>query len=510
MTPPPKKRLFRLGLLVGLVGLALVLARPTVHLLVAVATDVDEIEALPEGWMDDASRQSRTRVAEVWDVPIDDADPEGQISRLLARARTEGRCVSIAGARHSMGGHTFYPGGIVLNMLPWSGMSLDEERDLLTVQSGALWKDVIAYLDQRGRSVQVMQSDNSFSVGGSISVNCHGWQFGRPPIASTVESFRLMQANGTVVRCSRAENSELFSLVLGGYGLFGVILDVELWVTSNRRYRVEQYVVPVVDALATFDALVVDEPGVEMLYARMNVAPDSFLEEIVLSVFVEDPDGEIPELTEPSLVWLRRAVFRGSQKSDYGKRLRWTAETKLQPLLAGTISSRNQLLNDSVEDIANRSSETTDILHEYFVPRHRSESFVRAVRGIVPEHGADLLNVTVRSVNEDEDTFLRYADQPMIAFVMLFTQERNAAGEAKMQALTRDLVDVALEHEGRHYLPYRLHATSKQFLAAYPRAPEFFELKRTYDPDELFQNHFYIEYGSPSVLPRPSPAVEEE
>ncbi|MBW3599081.1 MAG: hypothetical protein KY475_17650 [Planctomycetes bacterium] len=105
------------------------------------------------------------------------------------------------------------------------------------------------------------------------------------------------------------------------------------------------------------------------------------------------------------------------------------------------------------------------------------------------------LNVTVRAVNEDADTFLRYADQPMIAFVMLFVQARSERGEARMQALTRDLIDAAIEHGGRYYLPYRLHATREQFFRAYPQAGEFFDRKREYDPSELFQNEFYIKYG---------------
>src|SRR5207247_2233540 len=141
--------------------------------------------------------------------------------------------------RNSMGGHTIRPGGIVIDMLPFRKMELDEENGMLHVQAGARWKDILPYLDQRGRSVAVMQSDNTFSVGGSLSVNCHGWQFGRPPISSTVENFRLMKADGSIVRCSRAENQELFSLVLGGYGLFGIILDVDLRVVPNERYRLE-------------------------------------------------------------------------------------------------------------------------------------------------------------------------------------------------------------------------------------------------------------------------------
>ncbi len=475
------------------------LAKPVAHLVRNAWRDADDLSGPPSGYVDDASRLNQTEVAEVWEIPIDREEPERQLAELLARCREDGLQVAVAGARHSMGGHTIYPGGIVIDMLPWNRMELDSERNILNVQAGALWKDVIAYLDQRGRSVAVMQSNNSFSVGGSISVNCHGWQHDRPPIASTVESFRLMQADGTIVHCSRDENPELFSLVLGGYGLFGIILNVDLNVVPNERYRLEQYIVPVDQSLATFDSKINSQPGVRMVFARMNIVPDQLFQEVMINAFFRDAGGEIPSLSELGMPGLRRAFFRGSAENDYGKKLRWNAETKLQPALAGKIFSRNQLMNEGVEVFQNRDADSTDILHEYFVPRHRVAAFVDAMRTIILKHKPNLLNVTVRSINEDEDTFLRYADQPMIAFVMLFVQAKTAAGERSMEALTRDLVDAAIKHEGRYYLPYRLHATTEQFHRAYPQAREFFELKRKYDPGELFQNQFYVKYGSKQV-----------
>ena len=354
MSARKRKRRTLIILSVGLAILVGVLAKPVIHLLQTASRDVNELEELPSGYVDDASRLNSTKVAEVWQIPVDGDDPEGQIAQLLMRARAEGRRVSIAGARHSMGGHTIYPGGIRINMLPWNRMVLDEDRNILKVQAGAVWKDVIAYLDPRDRSVEIMQSDNSFTVGGSISVNAHGWQYGRPPIASTVESFRLMQADGTIVHCSRTKNRELFSLALGGYGLFGLILDVELRVVANERYRLEQYVVPVDESLTTFDTKIKGRPGTQMVYARMNVVPDTFLEEVIINAFFRDPRGEIPTLGEPGMQGLKRAVFRGSADSEYGKELRWSAETKLQPLLAGKIFSRNQLLNESVDVFQNQ------------------------------------------------------------------------------------------------------------------------------------------------------------
>ena len=478
----------------GLVIAALVLGRPAAHLLVTWWTDANEFQELPAGMVDDASRMNATRVTEIWNVPPETEAAQRQLAQLLRRARANGLPVSIAGARHTMGGHTISPDGIVINMLPFNRMELDEDADILHVQAGARWSQIITYLDQRGRSVAIMQSNNSFTVGGSLSVNCHGWQYGRPPIASTVRSFRLMRADGTIVRCSRRENDDLFSLALGGYGLFGIILDVELDVVPNERLRLEQHIVPIDSALATLDQIVKEGPDVSMVYARLNIVPDELFREVIINVFRRDTEGDIPDLSDPGLVTLRRAVFRGSAKGEYGKELRWALETKLQPYLSKKVFSRNQLLNEGVETFQNRSAEWTDILHEYFVPRTRIGEFLNALRRIVPEHHGNLLNVTVRSVGTDDDTFLRYADRPMFALVMLFQQPRTAAGDAAMEAMTQEMIETALALDGRYYLPYRLHATADQFHRAYPQAQDFFDRKRQYDPDEVFRNCFYDKY----------------
>ncbi len=479
------------------------LGRPALHLWRTAAHDTNQLSPTPPGFVDDASRMNQTEVQEVRRVPVDIDDAEQQLVALLVRAVEEQWKVSIAGARHSMGGHTIYPGGIAIDMLPLNRMSLDASSNILHVQAGALWKDVIAYLDDHGRSVAVMQSNNSFSIGGSISVNCHGWQYGRPPIASTVRSFRLLKADGTIVRCSREQHAELFSLVLGGYGLFGIILEVDLEVVPNRRYRIRRSVLPAGPGLRNFDDHVRPHPGTAMVFARMNVSDARFLQDMILCVITDEPapDGTIPPLSDRGHANLRRHIFRGSVASDYGKRLRWTMEAKVHPEVAGSVTSRNQLLNEGVEVFQNRSDDSTDILHEAFLPHATVAAFVDRLRTIIPAHGGDLLNLTVRSVEEDGDTFLRYADQPMLSLVMLFNHARTPAADQAMEAMTREIIDAALDAGGRFYLPYRLHATPEQFVRAYPRAPEFFQLKRKYDPLEVFQNRFYLKYARVAAPP---------
>lgn len=151
---------------------------------------------------------------------------------------------------------------------------------------------------------------------------------------------------------------------------------------------------------------------------------------------------------EPSEPGLARAVFRGSVGSDYGKHLRWQLEKEIGGE-AGDRVSRNQILNRPSTLFENRKQAKTDILHEYFIPPESLELFLAQCRKSVPKHKVDLLNVTVRNVYPDRDSFLRYAEREMFGLVMLFHQQRNSSDDAKMQLLTQELIEAALAVGGK-------------------------------------------------------------
>jgi FAD/FMN-containing dehydrogenase len=490
-----RKIFFCLVLLVLL--FAILLAHPVFHLARAAWYDRNEIVPIPGGRANDASRLEETPVAEIWKIPDGEDAAEAQLAELIEYVRANHLKISIAGARHSMGGHTIYPGGIVIDMLPFNRMVLDETRNILHVQASARWFDIIKFLNAHGRSIFVMQSNDDFSVCGSLSVNCHGWQFGVPPIASTVESFRLMLPGGKIVKCSRAENPELFSLVLGGYGLFGVILDADLHVVPNERYRIERIPVSTADYAKVLAEKTSGTNDVAMIYGRLRVTSQKILQDGILNIFHRVPSTNllVSALGDPKDRELERVIFRSGVNSDYGKELRWNAEKYFSSVLSGNYFDRNNILYEPSDWFSDHSTNSTDILVECFVPTNQFAPFVKDLQKIIPANQGDLLNVTVRDVNTDNDTFLRYADKNMISLVMLFSQKRDAEGEEKMTKMTQEMIAAALRHDGRYYLPYRLHATTEQFAEAYPQAKEFFVLKRKYDPDELFQNEFYIKYG---------------
>ena len=468
---------------------------PVVFLATVWWNDQTEPLPLPPIGQGDAGRIAIALPREVVPIDSDPAAAEKQIAGLIQRASREGIPISIAGARHSMGGHTLSSKSITLDMLPFRQMALDEKNRVLTVGAGARWSEVIPFLDAHGLAVAVMQSNNDFTVGGSLSVNCHGWQPASPPIASTVKAIRLVTPKGEIVRCSPTENAGLFALALGGYGLFGVILEAELRVVPNAFYRAKSESVALADYARRFRELSTqDDAG--LAYGRLSVAPNSFLRDAVITVLRrENVDRPLSNtLTPQKADQLKRLVFRGSVGSDYGKNLRWKLE-KIVGETAGALLSRNQIMNEPSEWFSNRNKNATEILHEYFVPQARIAEFVERIRPVLLEHRPDLLNITIREVRRDDVTFLRYAREDVFALVMLFHQGRGAEAEDAMISLSQALIDEALVCGGTYYLPYRPHATLEQFHRAYPMAAEFFALKRQHDPAGIFSNHFFEKHG---------------
>ncbi len=125
------------------------------------------------------------------------------------------------------------------------------------------------------------------------------------------------------------------------------------------------------------------------------------------------------------------------------------------------LATRNRILDDPIDLFENHDSTRTQLLHEYFIPRDSLEAFLVQARKIIPAHAGDLLNLTVRSLRADSDAVLAYARQDVFSLVMLYSQRTNAEGEKSMAAA-------------------------------------FFALKRKCDPEEIFQNKFYQEYGHPA------------
>ena len=402
--------------------------------------------------------------------------------------------ISIGGARCSMGGQTAYPESLHVDMRGLRSIRIDPVAIRARVQAGASWRDLQDRLDPLGLSVRIMQSYSNFSVGGSLSVNCHGRYVGRGPLVNSVRALQLVAADGRVLELSRERQPELFAAVVGGYGGLGIVTEVELDVDRNERIARSAERVALQDYPDYFAKHVQSDPDAVLHNADM-MPPDFDGTVAVTWRRTDDPPTSAERLVprggdysrQQTLIWASSELPGGDGIRD--------RELTQRLLSERVVAWRNHEASLDIASLEPRTRQfSTYLLQEYFIPVPAFLDFARAMTRILRRHEVNALNVSVRYSPADRDSLLRWAPVDVFSFVLYHKQRNTHAADQRAGEWTRLLVDAALDCGGRHYLPYRLHATPTQFLRAYPEAREFAALKSRVDPSNRFRNQLWDRY----------------
>ncbi len=169
-----------------------------------------------------------------------------EISRAIT---TTSGPISIGGGKFSMGGQTAFENSLHIDMRSFNNvLDLDTLNKTITVQPGITWRDIQTVIDPYNLSIKIMQTYANFTVGGSVSVNCHGRYIGHGPIISSVLGLKIVNAYGETMVASRTQNQDIFNAVVGGYGGIGVIVEVTLQLADNvkverkfKKIKIEDY-----------------------------------------------------------------------------------------------------------------------------------------------------------------------------------------------------------------------------------------------------------------------------
>jgi FAD/FMN-containing dehydrogenase len=409
-----------------------------------------------------------------------------------------------------MGGQTATPGGLQLDLRQLRGVvSLDTAARTATVLAGSRWRDVQEAVDPHGLAIQVMQTYNSFTVGGALSVNAHGRYIGHGPVSSSVRSLRIVLASGEVVTASRTERPELFWAALGGYGAVGVIAEATLSLARNVRVRREDEVMPVASYPAWFRAHIRSDSTV--VFHNADIAPGAY--DQVRAVTYRQTDAPLTTTdhlrpTDQS-GWVTPAAYGVFSTPGVGP---WARTHIIEPLayrIGGRhpVTWRNYEASYDVSELEPPSRlRSTYVLQEYFLPADSLLSFVDAMKSVLRSAGVRAVNVSIRHANADPGPYLTWAPQETFAFVLYYRQRTSSEAQREVGRWTRALIDAAVAHGGTYYLPYQPHATRAQFARAYPRSVELFAIKHRVDPAGRFTNVLWDLYA-PAATGDTVPAV---
>lgn len=180
-----------------------------------------------------------------------------EAAAVISAATRAGRKVRPLGHGHSFTGiGAPTPDTVALDLSRWTGIvHADRETGLVTVRAGTSLRQLNFDLDKLGLAMLNLGDIDRQTVAGAISTGTHGTGAALGGIASQVEALELVLADGTPLRCTATEESELFAAARVGLGALGVISTVTLRCTPAFTLAADEHPEPLDDVLADFDEL---------------------------------------------------------------------------------------------------------------------------------------------------------------------------------------------------------------------------------------------------------------
>jgi FAD/FMN-containing dehydrogenase len=428
---------------------------------------------------------------------------------LVRRAKRDNETLCIAGSRHAMGGQQFADGAVLIDTRGLNSvMDLDTKRGLVQVEAGVEWPSLVEQLAERQKGVEdywtircKQTGADKLTLGGAIAANAHGRTLSHPPMIADIEELLMVDANAEVVRADRNTDGELFSLVHGGYGLFGLTHSAVYRLEKRHKLQRTVELLDSDDVMAMFDKRIADGYTSGDWQYAIDDNTDDFLHKGVFSCYkpvsmdtpIEDSQISVSDRAWQELVYLAH--------TDKSKAFKLYSEFYLKS--SGQIywSDTSQLggydedYHVDTDKRMDASVPSTEMITEVSVPREKLAEFLAAAADGLRKAKASVIYGTVRLIEPDTESFLNWAKGRFacVIFNLHVTHTKQKTEEAA--DAFRMLIDLAADRGGSYYLTYHRWAQKGQVLACYPQFPEFLAKKLQYDPGALFQSEWYRHYA---------------
>jgi FAD/FMN-containing dehydrogenase len=418
------------------------------------------------------------------------------LNEIIHAIKTTTGPISIGGGKYSMGGQTAFENSLHIDMRSFNKvLKLDTTKKQVTVQTGIRWRDLQKIIDPYNLSIKIMQTYSNFTVGGAISVNCHGRYIGHGPIISSVLELKIVTASGEIIKVNRQVNKDIFNATIGGYGGIGVIAEATLQLADNVKVERSNQLLETEDYNTYFNTNIKNNE--EVIFQNGDLYPPNYTQ--IRSVVWKKSTKPLTDSdrlnSENENYWLETKLAKLVSWGNLGK---WIREKMIDPLyyIPEKIRWRNKEASYDVKELEPTSrDEETYVLEEYFIPVENIKSFIPKMRAVFQKYEVNVMNVSLRHALPDMESYLSWANKEVFAFVIYYKQKTDDKSKETVKQWTLEMTDAILSEKGTWYLPYQPHATLEQFKKGYPNSNKYFDLKNKLDPNQRFTNRLLDKYN---------------
>lgn len=403
----------------------------------------------------------------------------GSIEDVVAavqRAGAEGRRVRVAGAGHSFSDIALTDGlQLRLDRLA-RVLDVDRSSGLVRVQGGVTIHELSARLAAHGLALENLGDIDVQTISGAISTATHGTGARLPNLSAQVHELTLVLADGSVLRCARDADPEVWRAARVSLGALGVIAEVTLRCVPAFTLRGVDAPRPLDETLERFEELALGNDHFELF-----VFPHA-------KVALTRTNNRTPEPPRPrgrAVAYANDILLTNHAFGLFcrlGRRFpgRIPQINRLVTRLAG--SSTRVDRSDRIF-ASPRLVKFTEM--EYAIPRAHTPEAVRRVMELVPARGfAVPFPIEVRTVAPD-DAFISTAAGRESGYVAVHMFE-GMPHEPYMRAVEKIMDELS----GRPHWGKRHYQTAATLRERYPDWDRFQAVRARLDPHGRFANAY--------------------
>jgi len=381
----------------------------------------------------------------------------------------------------------------------------DPDAGIMTVEPGVRLSDIFLTALPWNWTLPACPGGMAVTVGGAVSNNVHGkdsWKNGN--FGAQVNGLKLLTASGEILSLDGQSNPALFRAVIGGMGLFGIIIEVTLQLKKVPSPFVEVSTAPSRDIWESVEKLEDAKADSDFSVAWVDAFSTGRAlgrGYVVKAKWAGDGEGMDRErlsksLTLPTKIfgllpaaptwYLLRPFFRPSFLRPAN------SANYLLTRLKGMRKER--MLFTEYNFMHNRIPELKRVFRPHgflelqpLIPRRSGAPAVAEVFRLCQRHGFQSLLCGFKAHSGD-DFMISYSGDGYSIGVSL---QRRGRDPEKTKLFARALFEHTLNCGGKAFLAKDELLPRDIFERMYPQYKEFLEVKRAVDPEGLFKSDMY-------------------
>lgn len=362
-------------------------------------------------------------------------------------------------------------------------LGFDDGSGLLTVESGILLADIIEIFVPRGWFLKVTPGTKLITVGGAIASDVHGKNHHvEGCFSECIRELKLMLADGSIVRCSREENRELFHATCGGMGLTGIILEASFYLKRIASKQINQTTIKTRNLEQTFAAFEEYEhypysvAWIDCLAKKTDIgrcllmvgdfASDGNLDyraKKKLAVPIEFPGFVLNGLSVRGFNWL---YYNKIQKQVIHSQV--DIDTFFYPL-------------DALENWNRIYGKGGFTQYQFILPKEKSYSGLKEILAKIADSGKGSFLAVLKLYGPANENYLSF---PMEGYSLAL----DFKIEPGLFPLLDKLDEIVSRYGGRIYLTKDVRVSKTIFEQGYPLLDKFLEIRERYGLNKKFHS----------------------